>query len=70
MLLIELGTLLIVVGTYVAINLCLANYRDNERDQAAQLPFAEEPDRLDALCGNTPQPRPIRHRVAVLELRA
>jgi len=26
MLLIELGTLLIVVGTYVAIHLCLANY--------------------------------------------
>ena len=48
MLLIELGTLLIVVGTYVAINLCLVNYRDNEMDQAAQLPFAEEPDRLDA----------------------
>ena len=48
MLLIELGTLLIVVGTYVAIHLCLAHYRDNELEQAAQLPFAEEPDRLDA----------------------
>lgn len=48
MLLTEMGTLLVVFGTYVLIHLCLANYRGDEMEQAARLPFADDPDRFDA----------------------
>ena len=48
MLIAELSGLLTLLGLYIVVQTCLANHPGDELDQAAQLPFAEEPDRFDA----------------------
>ncbi|MEO1817996.1 MULTISPECIES: hypothetical protein [Pseudomonadaceae] len=48
MLIAEVSGLLTLLGLYIAVQTCLANHPGDELEQAAQLPFAEEPDRFDA----------------------
>ncbi|UJJ32772.1 hypothetical protein [Halopseudomonas maritima] len=48
MLIAELSGLLALLGLHIAVQICLANHPGDELEQAAQLPFAEEPDRFDA----------------------
>ncbi len=48
MLIAEISGLLTLLGLYIAVHASLANHPGDELEQAAQLPFAEEPDRFDA----------------------
>jgi len=48
MLISEIVAMLTLIGFFLAVSASLANHPDDELEDAAQLPFLEEPDRLDA----------------------
>ncbi|GAA6131721.1 hypothetical protein [Halopseudomonas sabulinigri] len=48
MLISEIVALLTLIGFFLAVSASLANHPGNELEDAAQLPFLEEPDSFDA----------------------
>ncbi len=48
MMIFDIVALLTLIGFFIAVSASLANHPGDELEDAAQLPFLEEPDRLDA----------------------
>ncbi|MEH6689313.1 MAG: hypothetical protein V7693_18880 [Halopseudomonas sabulinigri] len=48
MLISEIVAMLTLIGFFIAVSASLANHPEDELEDAAQLPFLKEPDRLDA----------------------
>ncbi|WP_339847843.1 hypothetical protein [uncultured Halopseudomonas sp.] len=48
MLISEIVALLTLIGFFIAVSVSLAGHPDDEMENAAQLPFLEEPDKLEA----------------------